>query len=218
MKLSLAISLFTVGVLGWTPPGFSPSTNNTLDVKYGDVKASEGALVSIEAATESPATSFKPNSSHGSHIVLLVDLDAPNGTHDNPYAPFLHWAKFIPPGSSKLSSNSSDMKDYAPYAGPAPPPGTGPHRYVALLFASDNSTFEIPPSFKDLDMSNLTDRIAFNIPKFIAEGKLKLAGGDWFTSENKTGTSVVTNAGASISGASGLLALSVYLLFAIALW
>ncbi|KAJ4247451.1 hypothetical protein NW762_013126 [Fusarium torreyae] len=217
MRSSLAISLFTAGALARTPPGFSPSTNNTLDVQYGDVKASEGAPVLIEDAVVSPAIGFKPNSSHDSHIVLLVDLDAPNGTHDNSYAPFLHWAKVIPSGSSKLSSNSSDMKEYAPYAGPAPPPGTGPHRYVALLFASSNSTFEIPPSFKDLDMLNVPDRIAFNISKFITEGKLKLAAGDWFTSENKTVTSVVTNAATSAPVASGFLALGVCFLLGMAL-
>ena len=109
------------------------------------------------------------------------------------------------------------MKDYAPYAGPAPPPGTGPHRYVALLFASSNSTFEIPPGFKDLDMLDIPDRIAFNISKFIAEGKLKLAAGDWFTSENKTETSVVTNAATSTSVASGFLALGLYFLLGMAL-
>ncbi|KAM0549188.1 hypothetical protein ACHAPJ_009497 [Fusarium lateritium] len=217
MRFSLAISLFAAGALARTPPEFFPSTNNTLNVQYGDVKASEGALIPIKDAAVSPATSFKLNSSYDSHIVLLVDLDAPNGTHDNAYAPFLHWAKVIPSGSSKLSSNSSDMKDYAPYAGPAPPPGTGPHRYVALLFASSNSTFEIPPGFKDLDMLDIPDRIAFNISKFIAEGKLKLAAGDWFTSENKTETSVVTNAATSTSVASVFLALGLYFLLGMAL-
>ncbi|EGU86603.1 hypothetical protein FOPG_17231 [Fusarium oxysporum f. sp. conglutinans race 2 54008] len=217
MRISLAISLFIGGVFARTPPGFSPSTNATLDVRYGSVKASEGAPVKIEDVTVSPAISFKPTSSHDSHIVLLVDLDAPNGPHDNFYAPLLHWAKVIPSGSSGLSTNSSVMKDYAPYVGPAPPPGTGPHRYVALLFASGNSTFEIPPGFKDLDMSNFTNRVAFNIRKFITEGRLTLTGGDWFTCENETQTMVATNAAASSLGASGFLALVAFVLLRIAL-
>ncbi|KAH6898073.1 phosphatidylethanolamine-binding protein [Thelonectria olida] len=216
MRFSPVILLLVGGVLAQTPPGFSPSTNATLGVKYGTVSASKGSLVAIDDAAMSPSLSFASTASpsHGSHVVVMVDLDAPNGTHDHPYAAFLHWLAFLPSGVESLPGNASNASDFAPYFGPAPPPGTGPHRYTVLLFKSENITLQVPPSFKSLSpATNISDRITFDIDKFADEGGLELAAANWFTSENETGTSenkttTVTN-GAPHNGSAGVVAAAV---------
>ncbi|KAM0427841.1 hypothetical protein ACHAPT_007298 [Fusarium lateritium] len=206
-KLLSALLLISKGALAQTPPGFSPSTKNTVGVKYGEVNASKGDLVPINDATTSPTLSFA--STNTSHIVILVDLDAPNGTDSNAYAPFLHWAKFIPSGATNLPGSPLNISDFAPYFGPAPPPGTGPHRYVVLLFGSQNSTFHVPPSFKGFNGTEVTDRIKFDIDTFADEGRLDLVAANWFTSENETDVATVTN-DASHMGGAGAVALLVF--------
>jgi hypothetical protein len=159
----------------------------------------------------SPSLAFASttNASRRSHVVVLVDLDAPNGTHDHPYAPFLHWVTFLPFGEETSPGNASNMSDFAPYFGPAPPSGTGSHRYTVLLFTSENTTLQVPPSFRSLKpATNISDRITFELDKFAEEGKLELVAANWFTSENETSTNenkttVVTN-GAPRSGSAGV--------------
>jgi hypothetical protein len=46
-KLLSALLLAANGALAQTPPGFSPSTKNTLGIKYGNMNASKGELVPI---------------------------------------------------------------------------------------------------------------------------------------------------------------------------
>lgn len=47
LKFLSALLLVANGALAQTPPGFSPSTKNTLGVKYGNINASKGDLVPI---------------------------------------------------------------------------------------------------------------------------------------------------------------------------
>ncbi|RSL51159.1 hypothetical protein CEP54_011571 [Fusarium duplospermum] len=198
-KILSALLVVANGALAQTPPVFSPSTKNTLGVKYGNINASKGDLVPISDAAMSPTLSFASN--NASHVVVLVDLDAPNGTDNNAYAPFLHWAKFIPSGITTLPGGPPlNTSDFAPYFGPAPPPGTGPHRYVALLFGSQNSTFHVPPSFKEFNGTEVTDRVRFGIDTFANEGRLDLVAANWFTSENETDVATVTNDAPRIGG------------------
>jgi hypothetical protein len=48
MRFSPVIALLAGGVLARTPAGFSPSTDATFGVKYGDVSVSNGNSVAID--------------------------------------------------------------------------------------------------------------------------------------------------------------------------
>lgn len=157
-----------------------------------------GLIFELDAVM-SPALNFNVPASNGTHIVMMVDLDAGNATHPHAYSPLLHWSKAIPSGSSSLSGNGSTMSDFAFYFGPAPPPGSGPHRYVVLLFSNSNNTFEIPPSFKDFNSSNISERFGFDVETFMTEGKLEVQAANWFTSENTTVPVATNGAGRSVS-------------------
>lgn len=116
----------------------------------------------------------------------MVDLDAPGGAADNSYSPLLHWLTPVDSGITSLPDNETITDAFAPYVGPAPPVGTGPHRYVVLLFANPSSTFKVPPSFQDLNPANISERTVFNIQKFAKEGGFQLEAANWFTTENRT--------------------------------
>jgi hypothetical protein len=77
------------------------------------------------------------NSALGTYIVVGLDLDAlfPSLTA---LSPLLHW---LQPGLRSSSANDgtsrlegSGISPIANYLGPFPPPGSGPHRYLFLLY------------------------------------------------------------------------------------
>jgi phosphatidylethanolamine-binding protein (PEBP) family uncharacterized protein len=83
--------------------------------------------------------------SDGTYIVISLDIDAPFRSF-NVLGPILHW---IQPGlTPETASGDNSTKVLsaagtpfvANYIGPAPPPGSSPHRYIFLLYAQ-------PPAF-----------------------------------------------------------------------
>lgn len=143
-------------------------------------------LMSFEETAASPALSFPDVSRNSSHVVVMVDIDAPGGPANNSFSPFLHWLTPVGSGLKSLPNNQSASDAFASYVGPAPPVGSGPHRYIVLLFTDSATTFHMPASFKDLDPSNLNDRAVFDVEKFADEGGFQLAAASWFTTENST--------------------------------
>ena len=66
------------------------------------------------------------------------------------------------------------------YAGPSPPPATGPHRYVVTAYQQ--------PGSRDLAVRVSRLRARFNIEKFARKargGALTLVAGNFFLAENK---------------------------------
>ena len=86
--------------------------------------------------------------------------------------PALHWIQpgFKPEaGTTKLSSTTPFV---ANYAGPGPPPGSGPHRYIFLLYEQPEG-FDVskyaPAGGKPL---GLMGRMRYDLTKFEKEAKL----------------------------------------------
>ncbi|CAE7227305.1 unnamed protein product [Rhizoctonia solani] len=122
-----------------------------------------GKKFAKDATSSPPELSFEGPGWPGAFVFFLIDPDAPS--HSDPkWAQVRHMfagnltidgdSKHIP-GSVVLGSSSSPVNDYMP---PSPPPGSGFHRYVALLYAQ-------PPDF-DYSFLNTSDRFGFNITQF----------------------------------------------------
>jgi len=105
------------------------------------------ALHDMQAAAAASSSSSS-SSSKITYVIALTDPDAPS--RDKPeWSEFCHWA-----ASGRLEPALCDPKDpggCAPgvltdpdevvaYKAPAPPSGTGPHRYVLLAFVPSNGT------------------------------------------------------------------------------
>lgn len=86
-------------------------------------------------------------------------------SRDEPiWAPFAHWIQ-----GGYLPSDAGapiDGKPLLEYMGPAPPEGTGPHRYVVLLYRE--------PVSAELQSLDKEDRKNFDIEGFVAKNKLEL--------------------------------------------
>lgn len=88
------------------------------------------------------------------YVVTLTDPDAPS--RENPkWSEMCHWIAIVSsPSSTSLSTSTlpqpnpdsitaiSKPNDVMPYKPPGPPPKTGKHRYVFLVWAPRNGTKE----------------------------------------------------------------------------
>jgi phosphatidylethanolamine-binding protein (PEBP) family uncharacterized protein len=100
-----------------------------------------------------------------------VDPDAPS--KENPrFGPFRHWVLTNIPGSADFTQAS----ELSTYMGPAPPPKTGDHRYIFLLYkqAQINASFGILSE----------KRMKFDYKAFAAQNNLELIGVNFFISRN----------------------------------
>ncbi|KAF4637769.1 hypothetical protein G7Y89_g313 [Cudoniella acicularis] len=83
-------------------------------------------------AQSAPEISYAVPNSSATYMVVALDLDAPFPSF-GVLGPILHW---IQPGFKAGPNNTltSNEPFVANYIGPAPPPGSSPHRYSFFLF------------------------------------------------------------------------------------
>ncbi|CAE6494375.1 unnamed protein product [Rhizoctonia solani] len=148
---------------------FEPSSLLYLTYTSDSLKHKDSEIVlpgkkfAKDATSSPPELSFEGPGWPGAFVFFLLDPDAPSRS-DPKWSQVRHMfagnltidgdSKHVP-GSIVLASSSSPVNDYMP---PAPPPGSGFHRYVALLYAQ-------PPDF-DYSFLNTSDRFGFNITEF----------------------------------------------------
>ncbi|XP_054259050.1 protein D2-like [Macrosteles quadrilineatus] len=65
------------------------------------------------------------------YTLLMVDPDAPGLTKDTYY---LHWIVANIEGEDFKKGNLTNAKTITPYAGPAPPVGSGTHHYLLVVY------------------------------------------------------------------------------------
>lgn len=140
---------------------------------------------------------------------MMVDLDTPGGASNRSLAPYLHWLYTVPKGATRLS-NETNLTSVAQYVAPGPHVGDGPHRYVILLFANPSSSFTMPASFRNRNLTDLYGRVIFNVNEFATEGRFEVIAATWFETERKA---VVPITSAANSRSVGLMALFPYSAF-----
>ncbi|KAI5456076.1 phosphatidylethanolamine-binding protein [Mariannaea sp. PMI_226] len=184
---SAFVALINVGYsLAQTPQGFSPPVNETLSIAFDRANITAGAPVPLELTQLSPTVILPELPVNSSALLLMVDLDAPGGINNHTFSPFLHWMIPLPAGSTRVSKNETSVKAVAPYIGPAPPVGTGKHRYVVLLLSVPSPVFEWPEGFPLFDSTKMQSRVLFDVKKFDKAGQFQPLAANWFTSENIT--------------------------------
>ncbi|KAF2721590.1 PEBP-like protein [Polychaeton citri CBS 116435] len=138
--------------------------------------AIDGKLISTaqyfpraEAQT-APQISFAVPDPSATYMVVSLDLDAPFPSWSG-LGPILHW---IQPGFKAGPDNLLVSSDafVADYIGPAPPPGSSPHRYVFYLFTQPSS-FDGPKyAPADGKPMGVWGRIRFDFDDWIRKAQL----------------------------------------------
>merc|ERR1712212_572894 len=105
-----------------------------LEVSYpGLFPLAPGDSLAVSEAREIPSIRLEEASKDKLYTVAMVDPDAPS--RKNPRAAqWLHWIVINVDGKTLLSGEDLKGDEVTEYAGPSPPRGSGPHRYVLLVW------------------------------------------------------------------------------------
>ncbi|KAF9520092.1 hypothetical protein BS47DRAFT_1387705 [Hydnum rufescens UP504] len=115
-------------------PVFNPIGTLQLDFKASVGVTTVGEAIAVANTTQQPSVTAAGtfNGTSAKYTVLMVDTNYPGSS--NPNGLYLHWLQ----NDATLASDGTITNSTAaviPYAGPAPPSGSGPHRYTVLLYA-----------------------------------------------------------------------------------
>lgn len=129
---------------------FDPNT--LLEITYGDNNVvAVGNTLAVDKTQHKPTVhaSF-PNGSDGTYTLVLTDPDAPSRS-DNKWSEYCHYiVSGLKPSvvaeaeGAAVELNLSQGNELIPYMGPGPPPKTGKHRYVFVLYKEGSKTPEAP--------------------------------------------------------------------------
>ncbi|KAI9792482.1 MAG: hypothetical protein M1835_007848 [Candelina submexicana] len=165
----------------------SVSLGNT--IKPADVQDTPA----IELHSSGAATSTK------SYTLILTDPDAPS--RDDPkWSEMCHWIATNVPLTTSTSDNAADMdggqsagmqtvakglKEVVEYLGPSPPPKTGKHRYVFIVFepadGKSDTNLTAPEDRKHWG----TGKARHGIRQWAGENGLVPVGANFFYSQNE---------------------------------
>ncbi|KAI9024976.1 phosphatidylethanolamine-binding protein [Phycomyces nitens] len=151
---------------------FVPST--LLEINYPNGKdVALGNTLSVQDAAETPRVNFIPPEEDAQYTLVMADPDAPSAV-DPSLGPWRHWVVTNIKGSDP--SNLKASSEHTPYMGPAPPQGTGNHRYVFLLYKQSRTNQE----FAAMSPEKTSVRRNFDVNGFAAENDLELISVNYF--------------------------------------
>ncbi|EMD62870.1 hypothetical protein COCSADRAFT_172282 [Bipolaris sorokiniana ND90Pr] len=184
---------------------FLPSL--TLSIAWLDAKAKLGNTVDPEDLQKQPTVILhddtSPDGKHASsgmsYIITLTDPDAPS--RDNPeWSEFCHWIASnvsivqdtfsVRPspefGLTEEIESTEELDDVMEYKPPGPPPKTGKHRYVFLVFAPKNGTTEPLHPSKPQDRKHWgTGKERGGVREWAQENELVPVAANFIYSENE---------------------------------
>ncbi|KAF8939712.1 phosphatidylethanolamine-binding protein [Dissophora ornata] len=151
-----------------------------LAVSYGNNKeVALGNRLSVGETQHPPQVSFEADSPNDKYTLIMTDPDAPS-RQNHRMREYRHWIVSNISGTSDFQPASvAQGTEVTPYMGPAPPSGSGPHRYIFLLYkqtpSSDVATLSRPLT---------TERPKFKTMQFTSHAGLELVGVNYFVAEN----------------------------------
>ncbi len=150
-------------------PSWPPQT---VSVRYHHAHESElGNTLSTQITSSAPQIHF-PSEKGTFYTLLMVDPDAPSAS-DPEFRHFLHWFVVNIPGGGGDHINVHSGHTIAGYMGPAPPTGTGPHRYVTIVYKQGG---QVEPTSVHEKVEKMEERKGFKVQETVA----KITGAELF--------------------------------------
>lgn len=181
---------------GITPsllPTFDPSA--LLSVTFGATVVTPGQALTQDQVAPTPSLSVTPANStvsfSGTYTIAMVDA-GPVGT-DESQGVTRHWlVNGVQIADNKVGTDGTAITQYA---GPAPPAGSGPHRYVILLYAQP-PTFSAPAEFSQPNIGVSV----FNLGNYVQSSGLgPIVAGNYITVEAGTATTSLSATSAVVT-------------------
>ncbi|KDQ18117.1 hypothetical protein BOTBODRAFT_52916 [Botryobasidium botryosum FD-172 SS1] len=160
---------------------FNPSA--VLDANFGSGSITPGSPQSVAGVANAPALTLTPANSSvtfsGQYTVAMVDADIV-GTNEATTNQTRHWL-VNGVSTSGNTVNALAGTNITAYGGPLPAAGSGPHRYVILVYTQP-STFTAPA-----DLPANSPISAFNFANYVQSSGLgSLVAATYFTVEQGT--------------------------------
>ncbi|KAG0297289.1 hypothetical protein BGZ96_007026 [Linnemannia gamsii] len=151
-----------------------------LMVSFGSNKeVALGNKLTVQETQHAPQVSFQAESPGDQYTLIMTDPDAPS-RNDPKMREYRHWVVANISGTSDFQpANVSQGAVVSPYMGPAPPAGSGPHRYIFLLYKQTPST-----NVSALTTPLAPQRQGFKAKQFSSQAHLELVGANYFFAEN----------------------------------
>lgn len=139
------------------PGQYIPRAGELSQHKNLDSRADWSYCPGASDAQSPPELFVRGLSQNTTYMVVSVDVDAPFPSF-GVLGPILHWIQpGLQPAPSESGTDAYALKITAPcvanYIGPAPPPGSSPHRYIFMLYEQpggfDGAKYA-PPGGKEL--------------------------------------------------------------------
>jgi len=136
-----------------------------LDCVYkNNILVNQGNVLTIDQTQECPSQLKWPVERGQLYTIIMCDPDAPS--RESPkWRNFLHWCIVNIPGD-EISKGAKVMD----YMGPAPPRGTGLHRYVFLVYKQG----------QEIGKPSIEDRKNWSLTNFVKSQPLQLLSGNFF--------------------------------------
>ncbi|CCF57701.1 hypothetical protein KAFR_0D00540 [Kazachstania africana CBS 2517] len=165
---------------------FQLKGNLIVDYPQPDATVAMGNMLAASKTQDKPKLHFQPNSDYeldtnGHYTVVMTDPDAPSRS-DHKFSEYCH---FVDTGIKFTSSQGgliANGKIQQPYMGPAPPKGTGPHRYIWLFFKENDG--KLSTHVKDRPNWGYGTP-ATGVAKFAKENNLELLAANFYFTEHK---------------------------------
>lgn len=166
---------------------FSPSGHLSVDYPAKDTTVAMGNTLPIDHTQVLPKVHYLPSESHpidldATYTLIMTDPDAPSRT-EHKWSEYCHYVETGIKLTAKDGSYVSGGRELQSYVGPAPPKGTGLHRYIFLLYKEPKGLTEF---------TEIKDRInwgygvkAVGVDRWAKENKLELLAVNFFFAENK---------------------------------
>jgi len=103
--------------------------NSDIIVKYGDIIIEDGVFLTPLQTAKQPILTYDTRGINDKYTLILYDSKAvsPSGNHN-------HWLVINIPGNSLRKGELNEGTTLLPYKGPAPPSGSGQHKYTFELY------------------------------------------------------------------------------------
>ncbi|XP_064482627.1 protein D1-like [Ornithodoros turicata] len=138
---------------GVIPDVISDAPAQTLAVKYSSTAVIMGSKLDLETTSTTPTIELQ--ATDGMFTLVMVDPDAPSRNAPK-MKHWRHWLVVNVPANGDIGAGDTITE----YNGPSPPAGSGPHRYVFLLYAQsspvDVDAFKISSNRGQFNLDTIT--------------------------------------------------------------
>ncbi|OBZ89398.1 OV-16 antigen [Choanephora cucurbitarum] len=155
------------------PFEFRVSTELQISYPNSRQQVQLGNSLTPAEASEQPTVDFVPPQPSEKYTLVMTDPDAPSRT-DPKFGPWRHWIVTNIDGQDVQKGLMDLNNHHTPYVGPGPPPNSGTHRYVFLLYRQRHEkNFAVMGTERE-------ERRKFDLRAFETENELQLVSANFF--------------------------------------